>query len=79
MNIENEKKLLELFRLLFDFQTIPDPDELRQTHLRTWDSMMIANLVVAVENEFEISVSNEEYEEFTSFSQIAAILDEKCL
>ena len=72
-----EKLLLEIFIALFEFDSEPSPAILQQTAYKNWDSMMIANLVMAVENEFQVSISNDEYEEFTSFSQIMAILNEK--
>ena len=79
MNVQNEKKLLEIFIVLFEFSNEPDLDELRQANVKIWDSLMIANLVMAVESEFKVSITNAEYEEFTSFRQIAAILNEKSI
>ena len=77
MNISNKEKLVELVSMIFEFEDMPELKEIRQSNMKNWDSMMIANLVLAVESEFNVSISNTAYEEFTSFLQIEAILDEK--
>jgi len=77
MNTSNKEKLVELVSMIFEFEDTPELKEIRQSNMKNWDSMMIANLVLAVESEFNVSISNTEYEEFTSFLQIEAILDEK--
>lgn len=77
MSTDKEKVLIDIFNSLLQLEGEIDPTSLKQTAFKIWDSMMMANLVMAVENEFQITISNDEYEEFTSFSQILAILNEK--
>jgi len=52
---------------------------LEQSNLSKWDSIVIINLVVAVESEFGVKISNSELENFTSFKKIVSILDGKGL
>ncbi len=77
MNVESKKKLIEIFAFIFELDNLDDVENMRQISTRKWDSIAIASLVVAVESEFVIEITNEEYSEFTSFNQINAIIQEK--
>lgn len=52
-------------------------DSAGMTSIDRWDSFAVVNLVVAVEEEFEISVFPEELENFTNFGLLVRFVESK--
>ena len=48
-------------------------------HVDTWDSLAIVNLMMAIEAEFEVSLSPEEAAELLSVERMVQILREKAV
>ena len=57
---ENEKKLTDIFRTLFDNPSLVLHDELTAPQVPGWDSFNHINLVMQIEEEFGIRFSTEE-------------------
>lgn len=79
MKSKNTVILEEIITTVLKLKGDVDFLNLEQSNLSKWDSIVIINLVVAVESEFGVKISNNELENFTSFKKIVSILDGKGL
>tara|TARA_X000000950_G_scaffold289243_2_gene411187 strand:- start:10184 stop:10423 length:240 start_codon:yes stop_codon:yes gene_type:complete len=79
MKSKNTVILKEIITTVLKLKGDVDFLNLEQSNLSKWDSIAIINLVVAVESEFGVKISNNELENFTSFKKIVSILDGKGL
>lgn len=70
-----EEKVLEILRNLFELDTVDETCS--QETCEKWDSMGQLNLVVELENEFDISLEPEEIGEMKSYKDIILILNSK--
>lgn len=70
-----EKRVLEILKDLFELDTIDK--SCSQSTCEKWDSMGQLNLVVELENEFNVSLEPEEIGEMKSFDDIIRILNYK--
>ena len=50
--------------------------QMRQNPIENWDSLKHLNLILALEDEFEISIPNEEVGNIVNFKIIELIVDE---
>lgn len=71
------EKLKEIFSNLFLIPRDKIHNKLSQDELGNWDSMQHLNLVLAIEEEFLISISPEEATEMLNFGLIAMLVEEK--
>ena len=70
-----EEKVLEILKDLFELETV-DKTCSQQT-CEKWDSMGQLNLVVELENEFDVTLEPEEIGEMKSFPDIINLLKSK--
>lgn len=70
-----EEKVLEILKNVFELETV-DTSCSQQTCAK-WDSMGQLNLVVELENEFDVSLEPEEIGEMKSYEDILRILKVK--
>jgi len=68
-------RLVNLFQSMFPDNVLDFSKGVDQQHLQAWDSIKYVMIVFAVEEEFDIKLSNEEILEFTSFDKILEILN----
>ncbi len=70
-----EEKVLEILKELFELETIDE--NCSQATCEKWDSMGQLNLVVELEDSFDISLEPEDISNMKSYNDIIDILKEK--
>lgn len=70
-----EEKVLEILKELFELDTVDE--SCSQKTCEKWDSMGQLNLVVELEDAFEVSLEPEEIAEMKSYGDIIKLLKEK--
>ena len=70
-------KLKEIFTNIFLISPEIIHDKLSQEEVDNWDSLQHLNLVLAVEEDFGISISPEESTEMLNFGLITMLIKEK--
>ena len=70
-----EEKVLEILKNLFELDTVDETCS--QETCEKWDSMGQLNLVVELENEFDVTLEPEEIGEMKSFNDIVKLLKAK--
>lgn len=66
------KKLQEIFRDIFDDESLEIEDSTNSSDIEDWDSLNHINLVVAIENEIEIKFS---FEELAILKNVGGMVD----
>ena len=79
MQAKNLEKLINIFRIVLALPDDIDVESVRQVSSERWDSMAHVNMIVAIENEFGLTLHAGEYTRMTSFNAIVLLLDEKGL
>jgi len=79
MNVDNSKKLQDVFRAVFQLPNSSDVKDLEQAATPVWDSLGHVSLVAAIESEFGISLEAADQMRMTSYAETAALLREKGL
>ncbi len=67
-------KLESLFQTLFPGEKLDFSKNLDSASTQNWDSIQYVTIVLAVEEEFEIKLTQDEILEFSSFDRIFQIL-----
>ena len=75
MTLEN--RLQDLFKTLFPEEVLNFTNTLDSKNLTSWDSLKFVIIVVALEEEFNIALSNEELLSLDSYKNILNMLKEK--
>ena len=75
MTLEN--RLQDLFKTLFPEEVLNFTNTLDSKNLTSWDSIKFIIMVVALEEEFNIALSNEELLSLDSYRNILNMLKEK--
>ena len=70
-------KLQEIFRDIFDDETIILTNETTQDDIGDWDSLAQINLIVAIRKEFKLEFSMEEVGNLKSVGEIVKKIEEK--
>ncbi|EJU08375.1 acyl carrier protein [Fusobacterium hwasookii] len=70
-------KLQEIFRDIFDDETIILTNETTQDDIGDWDSLAQINLIVAIRKEFKVEFSMEEVGNLKSVGEIVKKIEEK--
>lgn len=70
-------KLREIFTNLFLINPEIIHDKLSQEEVGNWDSLQHLNLILAIEEDFGISISPEESTEMLNFGLIVMLIKEK--
>jgi len=73
MNIEDTIK--KLMAQVFKVDLILITDDVGPGAFPKWDSLNHINLIAAIEDEFDIEIDDDEYEEMVSFKIIVAIVN----
>ena len=79
MIAENEQKLVEIFRIVLDFDDDYDVSTVRRLAEAKWDSLAHVSIVAAVESEFSMSLDSADMDRMTSFTATRLLLEEKGL
>jgi acyl carrier protein len=75
MNVTEE--LTEVFREVFDDDTIQLTPELTADDVEGWDSLSHVNLVIAVEMKFDIEFTQKEIRSFANVGEMIACIEGK--
>jgi acyl carrier protein len=68
------EKLQEIFRDIFDDETIIIQDSTNSTDIDHWDSLNHINLIMTIENEFKVKFNFEELAQFKNVGVLADVL-----
>ena len=74
MNDEQLEMLTEIFRTLFNNPELNLDDELVATDVPGWDSFNHINLVINIEEEFEVKFRNDEVSKMQNVGDLKKIL-----
>ena len=72
-----EQELKQIMSNVFEIEEDEITDESSIESIENWDSLKHINLIVAIEERFGISISEDEMVEMTSFANIKHILGDK--
>jgi len=72
MNLQS--KLENLFQILFPDENLDFSKNVDSSKIPSWDSIKYVTLVLAIEDEFDIKLTQDEILEFSSFEKILQIL-----
>ena len=72
-----EQKLKQILSNLFELEEDEITDESSIHSIENWDSLKHINMIIAIEEEFGISIDEEEMVEMTSFVDIKRILRDR--
>lgn len=72
-----EERVKEIMGIVFEIDSNDISDDASSDHIENWDSLRHMNLIVALEEEFEIELDDEEIVEMMTLPLIVAILEEK--
>ena len=70
-------KLQEIFRDVFDDETIILKNETTQDDIEDWDSLAQINIIVAIKKDFKIDFSMEEIGKLKNVGEIVKKIEEK--
>ncbi len=74
---ERQHTLYRLVNSLFELEGDATTDDLQIGDVPLWDSLGHAKLMLAVEDEFEISISADEVADVQSIGELVALLNRK--
>ena len=70
-------KLQEIFRDVFDDETVVLTDETTQDDIEDWDSLAQINIIVAIKKEFKVDFTMEEIGNLKNVGAIIKKIEEK--
>jgi acyl carrier protein len=74
---EIKERVRNLMAIVFGLETTQVKDNAEPGVIETWDSLRHMNLIVALEEEFEIVFTDEEMTELLNIELISTIISEK--
>jgi acyl carrier protein len=77
MNEQQLEKLTEIFRILFNNNTLTLNDDMVATDVPGWDSFNHINLMISIEEEFGIKFTNEEVAKMQNVGELKNLLNGK--
>lgn len=72
-----EQKLKQIMANIFETEEDEITDESSMDNIEKWDSLKHINLIIAIEEDFGISIDEDEMVEMTNFTEIKRILRDK--
>ena len=71
------ERVTNVFREVFDDPELVITEKTNASHVNGWDSFAHINLVVALEERFDVSFSTKELSELTCVGDVLILLEEK--
>ena len=71
------EKVQEIFRDIFDDETLIITDETNSSEIEDWDSLNHINLVVAIEKEFKIKLTLDELSTLKNVGSMITLMSKK--
>lgn len=75
--MEITEKLTNVFREVFDDETIVLSDEMTADDIDAWDSMSHMNLIIAIEMVFDIEFTQSEIQNFANVEELKRSIESK--
>lgn len=72
-----EEKIKEIMGIVFEVEPADIADTASSDEIENWDSLRHMNLIVALEEEFEVELEDDEIIEMMNLPLIITILEEK--
>lgn len=72
----NENKLKQVMALVLNIDTSSINEASSMDNIKTWDSLGHMNLILALEDEFKVTIPDEDAGNITSFKLIKVVLNE---
>jgi acyl carrier protein len=72
-----EERLKKVFSEVFDIEVSEINDESSPDNIEEWDSLNHSNLIMALEQEFDVSFTPDEMIELLNFELVKIVLKEK--
>lgn len=76
MKTDTADRLEQIFRAVFQLPATANVRSFAQSNTPSWDSLAHVSIVMAIENEFGLTVDASDQLRFTSFEAIAQFFDE---
>lgn len=73
----DDEKLREIMAMVLEVPIEDVSHESNMDNIENWDSLRHMNLILALEDEFEITIPDEEAANITSFSLIKLVVNEQ--
>lgn len=73
----NQERLIECFRIVFPNLKTDEILRASTTSVADWDSLATVTLISVIEEEFDITIMPEEYDEMVSFELVSDCLEGK--
>lgn len=77
MKSADEKKLTEIFRVLFNMPELELRDNLTARDVPLWDSFNHINLIMNIESEFDIRFTTDEIASLQNVGEMKVLINEK--
>jgi acyl carrier protein len=71
------EKLTQIFRDVFDDETIEIRDTLTANDVASWDSLTHINMIVAVEKAFQIKLTTKEVQSLSNVGELLSLIQRK--
>ena len=72
-----ENKLIEVMSIVFDVSLDTINENTSPDNLEKWDSLSQLQLIIAIEDTFNIKLEDEDIEKFSDFKSIKQIINKK--
>lgn len=72
-----ENRIIDIFKKTFQLTKVSD--SISQKNFSKWDSLTHINLIVEIENEFDIDLDPEEIVKMVDFRSVVQIVEQKLL
>ena len=73
------EKLTQIFRDVFDDETIEIRDTLTANDVASWDSLTHINMIVAVEKAFQIKLTTKEVQSLSNVGELLSLIQRKAM
>ena len=77
MNDQVAEKVTQIFHIVFNDEAIVLTDDLTANDVEQWDSLNHVNLIVSIENEFNIRFSNNEISNLENVGELLSLIRSK--
>ena len=75
--MNQKERLQEIFRDIFDDETLIITEEMSANDIEDWDSLAQINLIIAIEKEFKVKFRLEEVSNLKNIGEMLELLSKK--
>jgi acyl carrier protein len=77
MRADNLEKMQAIVKAVLELPEGSAVEAVRQVATRRWDSLAQVSMIAAIESEFGIALSTDDYDRMSSYKAIVLLLEEK--